>query len=449
MALNDRTARESLLKRVGKYFSSLPRLALEENLLYLVIWLVVGLTFSALGSFRSFLPFLLLFLLHNYVVFPLLFGKGNKAWYWISTALLLVLFSLYVLNGNLSAQRGGERVPADGSGRGNPPGMVEMDPSGRGRPAPHQMRRNGGDGMREGMDGRGDSSAVAPFIGGPESFPPGDGRFQDEKFRPGHSGGERRPEDVPPPPFGPGLMRIMMGILMIMTNLGSKMFFKSRENEQKMIELEKENLDQQLQYLRYQINPHFFMNTLNNIHALVDIDPEQAKSSILELSRMMRYILYEGDKPTIPLSKETEFLRHYIYLMRLRYSDSVKIDVDLPEECGNVEIPPMMFVSFVENAFKHGISYEKESFIRVSMSIENDKLIFRCANSRHGTNSDRSSGIGLANVRKRMDLLYGKDYTLHIDESSEIYDILAVIPVTRMGSAPLRDSSSDNRQSTV
>ena len=421
MALSDRTARESLLKRVGKYFSSLPRLALEESLLYLVIWLVVGLTFSALGSFRSFLPFLVLFLLHNYVVFPLLFGKGNKAWYWISTALLLVLFSMYVYNGNLSDQRGGERV------HGNPPGMVEMDPSGRGRHIPPEMRRDGEDGTGEGMDRR----------------------FGDEKFRPGHFGRERRHENVPPPPFGPGLMRIMMGILLIMTNLGSKMFFKSRENEQRMIALEKENLDQQLQYLRYQINPHFFMNTLNNIHALVDIDPEQAKSSILELSRMMRYILYEGDKPTIPLTKETEFLRHYIYLMRLRYSDSVKIDVDLPEECGNVEIPPMMFVSFVENAFKHGISYEKESFIRVSMAIEEDKLIFKCVNSRNGTNSDKSSGIGLANVRKRMELLYGKDYTLHIDENNEIYDILAVIPVTRMGSAPSQGSSSDNQPSAV
>jgi LytS/YehU family sensor histidine kinase len=181
----------------------------------------------------------------------------------------------------------------------------------------------------------------------------------------------------------------------------------------------------------------------------VDIDPEQAKSSILELSRMMRYILYEGDKPTIPLTKETEFLRHYIYLMRLRYSDSVKIDVDFPEECGNVEIPPMMFVSFVENAFKHGISYEKESFIRVSMAIEEYKLIFKCVNSRNGTNSDKSSGIGLANVRKRMELLYGKDYTLHIDENNEIYDILAVIPVTRMGSAPSQGSSSDNQPSAV
>lgn len=420
---------------------SIPRLTLEENGLYIVIWTIVGLTFTAFGSFWAPMPFFVLFLVHNYVVYPLLFDRKKKAWYVISTAVLLGLFSLWVLSDAGSPQRPGG--PPDEGGWDS--AMELRDPSGKDRPAPPRVDgRRGPDASIEGRD----SSMAAPFMEGPGA-PPEDGRFAGGGGFPPMHERERRPDDVPPPPFGPGLMRIMMGILLIMTNLGSKLFFKSRENEQKMIELEKENLDQQLQYLRYQINPHFFMNTLNNIHALVDIDPEQAKSSILELSRMMRYILYEGDKPTIPLSKETEFLRHYIYLMRLRYSDSVKIDVDLPEECGNVEIPPMMFVSFVENAFKHGISYEKESFIRVSMSIENDKLIFRCANSRHGTNSDRSSGIGLANVRKRMDLLYGKDYTLHIDESSEIYDILAVIPVTRMGSAPLRDSSSDNRQSTV
>jgi len=172
------------------------------------------------------------------------------------------------------------------------------------------------------------------------------------------------------------------------------------------------------------------MNTLNNIHALVDIDPDQAKESIVELSRLMRYILYEGDKPTIPLSKEVEFLEHYVSLMRMRYADTVKITTDMPEETKGTEVPPLIFASFIENAFKHGVSYANDSFIRVSMSIDGDKLIFRCANSRNGTNSDTSGGIGLVNVSKRLDLLYGKDYTLHIDDKDEnVYEVLAVIPL--------------------
>jgi LytS/YehU family sensor histidine kinase len=96
--------------------------------------------------------------------------------------------------------------------------------------------------------------------------------------------------------------------LMLCTNLGLKYYYLMLDNRQKLFNLEKENLNQQLTYLRYQINPHFFMNTLNNIHALVDIDPEKAKESIVELSKLMRYILYEGSKPTIPLDLETEFL---------------------------------------------------------------------------------------------------------------------------------------------
>ena len=118
--------------------------------------------------------------------------------------------------------------------------------------------------------------------------------------------------------------------------------------------LEKENLNQQLEYLKYQINPHFFMNTLNNIHALVDIDPEKAKTTIVELSKMMRYLLYEGNNSLIPLHREVEFLRNYITLMKLRYTDKVKIDTDIPVSLPDRRLPPLLLITFVENAFKHG-----------------------------------------------------------------------------------------------
>ena len=171
------------------------------------------------------------------------------------------------------------------------------------------------------------------------------------------------------------------------------------------------------------------MNTLNNIHALVDIDPEQAKNTIVELSKLMRYVLYDGSRPTIPLSKETEFLKHYIGLMRLRYSDSVRIEVDIPDETPDVQVPPLLFVSFVENAFKHGISYQSESFIMVSLNVREGYISFSCINSKHETNQDPHSGIGLENTRKRLRLLYQDNYTFNINENAKTYEVLLKIPV--------------------
>lgn len=239
-------------------------------------------------------------------------------------------------------------------------------------------------------------------------------------------GGERRPSGRMP--LTPELMRFMLGLLMLGVNLGVKFFLKAQRSERMMQQMKAENLEHQLETLRYQINPHFFMNTLNNIHALVDIDPEQAKASIEEFSKLMRFLLYEGDRPTIPLTTELEFLRHYISLMKIRYADSVRIDLSLPETAPGAEVPPLVFASFVENAFKHGISYERPSFIRVSVTLEDGKIAFKCVNSRQGEEQVQSHGVGLANVRGRLDLLYGDRYTLHIDQNAEVYDILLLLP---------------------
>ena len=161
------------------------------------------------------------------------------------------------------------------------------------------------------------------------------------------------PEDRmgPKPPAFMGehdIVALIILLLMLGMNLGVKYYFKSRHDAKQLMVLEKENLEQQLEYLKYQINPHFFMNTLNNIHALVDIDPEQAKDTILELSKMMRFALYEGDKKGVPLSREFEFIRHYVTLMRMRYTDKVEVKVDLPTETPDYELPPLMLITFIE-----------------------------------------------------------------------------------------------------
>ena len=244
----------------------------------------------------------------------------------------------------------------------------------------------------------------------------------------------RRVPGGPPPsggrgfPITPEAMRWVMGLLMLGVNLGVKYYLKSIRGERRMRELQAENLSRQLETLRYQINPHFFMNTLNNIHALVDINPEQAKESIEEFSKLMRHVLYEGDRPTISLSKEMDYLRHYVSLMEIRYAETVRVDLALPEKDEGAEIPPLMLASFVENAFKHGISYEKPSFVHVSVSVEDGKIVFRCANSRQGSSQPEQIGVGLTNVRERLDLLYGDRYTLHIDQGKDVYDVVLMLP---------------------
>ncbi len=226
------------------------------------------------------------------------------------------------------------------------------------------------------------------------------------------------------------IISIVIIVLMCGMNLGVKLYFKTRDDQKKLLRLEKENLEQQLEYLKYQINPHFFMNTLNNIHALVDIDAEKAKSTILELSKMMRFILYEGDKQGVPLTREFDFIRNYITLMELRYTDKVQIRVNLPQQAPDRLIPPLMLITFIENAFKHGISYQHPSFIDIMVDIQDDKLHFTCSNSKAEKPNQEKGGVGLTNVRKRLKLLYDNNYTLHIQDNSDIYQVQLTIPLS-------------------
>ena len=253
-----------------------------------------------------------------------------------------------------------------------------------------------------------------------------------------------RPADGPPPIVGErDILAVVVLILLFGANVGIKGYFRSRDDRRRLAELEKQNLEQQLEYLRYQINPHFFMNTLNNIHALVDIDPAKAQETIVELSNMMRFVLYEGDKHGVPLTKEMAFIRTYVKLMQLRYTDKVRITLDLPTEVPDRTIPPLILISFVENAFKHGVSYQQESFIEVCISVTDDKLTFTCRNSKAGVSpqpdqrtssrlpsaGSRQGGVGLANVRKRLDLLYENSYTLKISDAPDVYSVELTLPL--------------------
>ena len=233
--------------------------------------------------------------------------------------------------------------------------------------------------------------------------------------------------------FGPGEVVIFFGGLLLMgMNLGVKLYFRSQEDADILSQIEKHALERQLQYLKYQVNPHFFMNTLNNIHALVDIDPERAKASIVELSKLMRYVLYEGNNRLTPLSREVQFLRNYVQLMSMRYTGNVSISLDAPEVLPDLSLPPLLLVIFVENAFKHGISYRTKSFVEISLQPHGDRLLFSCRNSRPEIKHDENmkGGVGLSNVRRRLDLLFPGNYTLDIKEQEDTYTVRLDIPLT-------------------
>lgn len=245
----------------------------------------------------------------------------------------------------------------------------------------------------------------------------------------------REPRKILSPP---DVACMIMAILMLAADIGTVAWINSQKLRRRLLLLEKQSLKQELEHLRYQINPHFFMNTLNNIHVLVDVDQERAKQAIIELSKLMRHSLYNGHKSLTALQNEIEFLRQYISLMELRFGNRVMIQTDLPNApTHDIMIPPLLFATFVENAFKHGISYQRPSFIHISLSVDDEskEIRFKCENSRNesSTTHDGYHGIGLNNVCKRLDLQYSENYTLIInDEDPERFVVDLILPIQNL-----------------
>ncbi|MDR0421860.1 MAG: sensor histidine kinase [Proteiniphilum sp.] len=202
--------------------------------------------------------------------------------------------------------------------------------------------------------------------------------------------------------------------LMAGLSVALKMTVRWFEVDSERKELAKAKSEAELQNLKNQINPHFLLNTLNNIYALIEFNPPRAQQAVMDLSKMLRHLLYENNQTYVPLRQEAAFMRNYIALMRIRLSDNVKLTTDISyAEPGNTPISPLIFISLIENAFKHGISGEKPSFIDISLREHpGGKVEFISRNSYFPkTGSDKSgSGIGLELVKKRLELLYPGNY---------------------------------------
>ena len=196
---------------------------------------------------------------------------------------------------------------------------------------------------------------------------------------------------------------------------------KWQADKQKHQEMEQDKISSELSFLKAQINPHFFFNTLNNIYALTLINADTSRKAIHQLSRMMRYVLYDTQNATTQLSQEIAFIKDYISLMQLRLTDVVKIDFSSPAVIKDIAIAPMIFLPFVENAFKHGVSATQPSYISIIVEQQNGMLELKVVNTvikEQSNNLEAGSGIGLNNTRRRLDLLYPDRYTLLINENT-------------------------------
>lgn len=199
-------------------------------------------------------------------------------------------------------------------------------------------------------------------------------------------------------------------------------------------ELEHIHIQAELQNLKSQLNPHFLFNTLNNIYSLISIDTDRAQRTVLDLSRLLRYVLYDSSRPTVPLHAEIGFLRDYIELMRIRLPRHVQTDVSLPEAPAPEPVAPLLFISLVENAFKHGVSNDKPSYINIDIREIGGRLICRTENSFFPKNaaSDRSgSGIGLTNLSKRLEMLYPGRYVFEYGRKGNAYNTLLSIDLQK------------------
>ena len=188
-----------------------------------------------------------------------------------------------------------------------------------------------------------------------------------------------------------------------------------------ILTLKNEKAKTELLHLKSQVNPHFFFNTLNNLYGLVGTDAKKAQDLILKLSDMMRYSIYEGEKDTVSLEEEVEYLKNYIELHKMRYRKEIDIKFtnDISE---NHKVMPLLFIILLENAFKHGVENLRENaYVHINLKSENNQIFFDIENNFDPTIETEHKGIGLNNLKRRLELVYPKNHTLSFSKTNDVY----------------------------
>ena len=191
-------------------------------------------------------------------------------------------------------------------------------------------------------------------------------------------------------------------------------------------ELEKQNLQSELKLLKNQLNPHFLFNALNNIDSLIRSDPEKASKSLVQMSDMMRYMIYETNVPEVYFRQELDYIKNYLALQRLQYDNPELVSYVLEGEAGDICIAPMLFIPFIENAFKHCTDKKAKEAICFHFQIQSSEILFTASNlydPLKRMNKDSSTGIGLSTVKRRLDFLYAGRYNLRINEENGYFGV--------------------------
>ena len=226
--------------------------------------------------------------------------------------------------------------------------------------------------------------------------------------------------------FSGAFMFFLLNVVTVAVAIGIRHFIRVRQLKQQLKDEKAKNTEAELAWLKNQINPHFLFNTLNNISSLTQIDADAAQDAIAQLSDLLRYAMYETNKNTVPLGGEVEFMRNYIELMKLRCNEQTSVNYQLSIESEQVEVAPLLFISLIENAFKHGVSSGRPSAISIKLEQHQGQLTFICDNTNYPKNDkDRSgSGIGIENTRRRLELMYADRYEWEQTLEDNIYHVM-------------------------
>jgi sensor histidine kinase YesM len=225
-------------------------------------------------------------------------------------------------------------------------------------------------------------------------------------------------------------------------------YLKDLHNQQ----LQKENTESQLQLLKAQVHPHFLFNTLNNIYSQTQVESPKGSKMIMGLSDILRYILYEGQKPLVPMKQELLMITEYISLEKMRYGNKLEVHVLTPAKTDNLYIAPLLLIPFVENCFKHGTSNMlQHPWINLTIELKNNKLTMKLMNGKAPVkgNGEAKGGIGIANVRQRLELLYTDKYNLQIRENDEVFVVDLWVELVKMESKQSPGSTAEPRSTIV
>ena len=218
-------------------------------------------------------------------------------------------------------------------------------------------------------------------------------------------------------------------LVIIFLAIGVRSIIRSNDIQFQLQEEKRKTAEAELTWLKHQLNPHFLFNTLNNISSLTQIDPDKAQESIGQLSDTLRYALYDTDVEKVPLSGEVSFMDNYVRLMQLRCNEMTDVSTSWEVPVGDVKIAPLLFISPIENAFKHGVNARMKSFVHIGLRPEGKDLVFTCENSLfEKTGEDHiGSGIGVENLKRRLELIYPEAYSYEHDEKDGAYSVRIVL----------------------